>query len=789
MPKGAIFLAENSQQGEHLELVAHHQLSAPLLTLCARVAFGQCLCGRAAQEKATQFADCVDPRHEIHFDGIAPHGHYNVPILKQDKVLGVIVFYLPHGYEEHGKERAFLEKVADVLSMGISRRADRDALKAAKVEAEAAAQAKGEFLANMSHEIRTPINAVLGFADLCLRIDLPPRGRDYVEKIHIAANSLLGVINNVLDFSKIESGKLEIESIPFSLGELLHRLSGLFNLRARKKGVELVIGAPPSVPDDLLGDPLRLGQILINLLENALKFTEHGEIQLTVESLRDTSQGDRVTLRFLVSDTGPGLTAQQQARLFTAFTQADSSTTRKHGGTGLGLAICKQLVESMGGEIGVESTVGAGSRFSFSIRVGIPTPKTAPTPAHSILAGKRVLVVEDNGDMRALLCKYVEFLGCLPAAVNSGEAALERIQAKIDFDLILLDWHMPGIGGLATARHISATGLLIPIVLITGDEPELARTLVEDGEIQAFLSKPVGIAVLRETLSNVLSGNDSLAPQVPARNQIPVLTGKRILLVDDNDFNRQVARELVELTGATVVTANDGAEAVATAASAVFDLILMDLQMPVMDGYTATQTIRQSQPDLPILALTAHAIVGEKERVLAAGMNDILTKPIWPDTLHVMLLHWLSGTARVESSAMDLALAAPPASMENLPETTEDGFDLATGLARVNGDRKMLDRFLRLFRERNAGCVAEIVAAMRQQDTTTAQRLAHTLKGSAGTIGAIDLQAAAARLEALLESEAHTGDRTESLTALESVWVRTLTTLGVLLDAPASPSA
>ncbi len=786
LPKGAIFLTVDSGQGEHLEMVAQRELSTPLLTLCARVEFGQCLCGRAAQEKTTQFASCIDHRHDIHFDGIAPHGHYNVPIMKQGKVLGVIVFYLPHNYVEHGRERDFLEKVAEVLSLGISRRADRDALRAAKVEAEAAARAKGEFLANMSHEIRTPINAVLGFADLCLRIDLPPRGRDYVEKIHIAANSLLGVINNILDFSKIESGKLEIESIPFSLSELLHRLSALFNHRARKKGVELVVGAPPSVPDDLLGDPLRLGQVLINLLENALKFTERGEILLTVES--DAAQDNMVTLRFLVSDTGPGLTAQQQARLFTAFSQADSSITRKHGGTGLGLAICKQLVECMGGEIRVESEVGAGSRFSFSVRVGVPAPKALPVSPPSIHAGKRVLVVEDNDDMRALLCKYVAFLGCRHEAVSSGEAALEHIQAGVDFDLILLDWHMPGMGGLEAARRISAAGLLIPIIMNTGDEPELARTLVDNGEIQAFLSKPVSIAILRETLCNVLSGKDMLAPQAPAQDQVPTLVGKRILLVDDNDFNRQVGRELVELTGATVVTANDGVEAVAAATVANFDLILMDLQMPVMDGYTATQTIRQSQPDLPILALTAHAIVGEKARVLAAGMNDILTKPIWPATLHTMLQYWLLGGAQVEASTF-VPAALLPAPTENPPEVADDGFDLEAGLARVNGDRKMLDRFLRLFRDRNLGCVAEIGAAMQQQDTTTARRLAHTLKGSAGTIGALQLQTAAARLEALLESEEHAGDRTESLTALESVWVRTLTTLGVLLDAPASPSA
>ena len=669
-------------------------------------------------------------------------------------------------------------------------------LEAALAASQTAFKAKGEFLANMSHEIRTPINAVLGFAHLCLNLDLPARGRDYVEKIRVASQSLLGIINDILDFSKIEAGKMEMESVPFSLGEVLHRIANLFNLKVREKGVELVIGALPGIPDKLLGDPLRLGQVLINLTGNALKFTEQGEISLTVEPVAvvaTDADANAVTLRFAVRDTGLGMTPEQQTKLFSAFTQADSSTTRQYGGTGLGLAISKQLVERMGGEIRVESESGAGSCFSFTARFGVEATEDAP--ARSLLVGKQVLVADDNAVMRTLISRSVEAFGCRVESVASGQAVLDRLQAGTHFDLILLDWRMPDLDGLATANQIRANGNSVPIILITGEEPEEARAQAGADDIQAFLTKPISRSTLHDTMSSVLGGYQALPPLSAAPTTTPNLTGARILLVDDNDFNREVGRELIGITGATVETADDGAQAVAAVEAGSYDLVLMDLQMPVMDGYTAARHIRQRWPDLPVIALTAHAMVEEKERVQAAGMNDILTKPILPDVLYAMLACWLADVVTIKRAAdvTPLDQAPPVAAVPPAPTfAAPDSFDLATALTRFNGDQKVLERFLRLFRERNAGTVSEIGAALARSDFAAARRLAHTFKGGAGTIGLIELQAAAAQLEKTLADAIQGPDdpprRNEDFVALEIAWTRALKTLITLLGAPAGPS-
>ncbi|PWB58082.1 MAG: hypothetical protein C3F18_03125 [Nitrosomonadales bacterium] len=733
-------------------------------------------------------------RFKMISEEIRQKGHFQLESVQRAKDGRIIpvelnIYYLPGQGNNQGRFISFLTDIT-------KRKETEAALTQAKEAAEALAVVKSNFLANMSHEIRTPINAVLGFADLCLRLDLPARGRDYAGKIHTAASSLLGIINDILDFSKIEAGKLRMESISFGLGEVLHRVSSLFNLKAREKGLELAVGSMPGIPDRLVGDPLRLAQVLTNLMGNAIKFTERGAISLIVEPL--ALAAGSATLRFTVRDSGLGMTPEQQASLFTAFAQADSSTTRKYGGTGLGLAISKQLVERMGGEISVESEAGRGSCFSFTARFGVATGEAVQTAAQPRLVDKRVLVVDDDNIMRTLLDRLVKSFGCQAEAVSSGEAALARLQAEPDFDLILLDWRLPGLDGLTTARRIRTAGNPVPIIMITGDEAEMARVQAEENDIQAFLAKPVSPSSLRDTMDNVLSGQAEVPPSGGQPPPVPDLTGARILLVDDNDFNRQVGRELVEITGATLDTADDGAQAAAAAANGGYDLVLMDLQMPVMDGYAAARTIRERWPDLPILALTAHAMVEEKERVLAAGMNDILTKPILPDALYAMLAGWLAGSGRQGKVTPGLPISMP--SPQNPPADTaslapdsvaQDGFDLAAALARVNGNREMLERFLRLFRERNAGCVDEIGAALALQDFASARRLAHGLKGGAGTVGAVELQAAAGQLEATLAASPQgTDDQmrcTEDFTVLEGAWARALETLASLLDAPDGP--
>jgi two-component system sensor histidine kinase/response regulator len=682
------------------------------------------------------------------------------------------------------------------FSDNTQRQAAEKACEAARVAAELLAQTKSKFLANMSHEIRTPINAVLGFAFLCLKLDLQPRERDYLNKIHSASESLLGIVNDILDVSKMEAGKLEMESVPFSLDDVLHRVASLFNLKARAKGVELVIAAVPDVPESLLGDPLRLGQVLINLMSNALKFTERGEIRLIVELVNATT--DAALLRFQVHDTGLGMTPEQRTGLFSAFSQADSSTTRKYGGTGLGLAISKQLVEYMQGAIEVESEPGVGSRFRFTARFNIATGMAVPHPAHSSLTGKSVLVVEDNDVMRVLLARITRTFGCQVAGVDSGEAALSRLQAGEHFDLILLDWNLPGQDGLATAHGIRIAGHPTPIILITGGEAELARHQSEEGDIQAFLAKPVTRSTLHDTMVSALGGHAVLPLTSATQGIKPDLIGVRVLLVDDNDFNRQVGRELLGLTGATVDTADDGTQAVAAAINGGYDLVLMDLQMPVMDGYTAARILRELWPDLPILALTAHAMSEERARVLAAGMNDILTKPILPDALYAMLVRWLPDgirqgrvvpAPRIKPNTQALpASAVPPAATSTY--TTAVVFDCATALTRVNGDREMLMRFLRLFRERNAEIVKAIGTALAAQDMTNARRLAHSLNGGAGTVGLLELQAAAAQLEATLDKalrEAlNPAQCREEFTALATAWLRAMDALVTALDTPSA---
>ncbi|MCF8178985.1 MAG: response regulator [Sulfuritalea sp.] len=693
-------------------------------------------------------------------------------------------------------------------------------LDTARFVAEAATNAKSEFLAHMSHEIRTPINAMTGFAHLCLRLDLPPRARDYVSKIGVASEALLEIINDILDLSKLDADKLEMESIAFNLDGVLARVASLFRAKAGEKGVELIIAALPGIPVNVEGDPLRLGQVLINLMSNALKFTERGQISLIVSPAATADAGDAaLRLHFEVRDSGLGMTPEQMAKLFTAFTQADSSTTRKYGGTGLGLTISQQLVARMGGKIEVESQAGAGSCFSFTARFGIPADEVGAgagvtAPSLNLLAGRRALVVEDNATMRSLLVRALATFDCRTDEADSGEAALARLRAGEHFDSIVLDWRLPGLDGLATARRIRETGNTIPIILITGGEEELARAQAIDGDIQAFLPKPVSLSTFYNSLVDTLGGR-SIRPAARAtQTSALTLTGLRILLVDDNDFNRQVGRELVELTGATVDTADDGEQAVAAVTRGDYAVVLMDIEMPVMDGYQAARLIRKHRPDLPILALTANAMKQVSARVLAAGMNDILTKPIMPDTLYSALARWLledgRHTARAEPpSAGNLpAAAVPPAPtfLEMPPPATPAPadtqiFDYAIALTRTNDNAPMLERFLRMFRERNAHIVTEIGAALAARDMSTARRHAHALKGGAGTLGLIELQTAASRLEETLNqplqgagqparhaddfADDFAADFADDFAALEAAWPRAMGALAARLDSGA----
>ncbi len=643
----------------------------------------------------------------------------------------------------------------------VQRRSAEEALALAKDEAEEANKAKSTFLASMSHEIRTPMNAILGLSHLALKDKLTPKQRDYLDKIHGSAESLLAIINEILDFSKVEAGKMELESVRFKLDPVFDNLAAVVGHRAREKGLEFLFDRKQGLPRNLKGDPVRLGQVLINLTGNAVKFTETGEVVVRAD-VAERRPG-RVLLRFVVSDTGIGIDPAKAEGLFEAFTQADGSTTRKYGGTGLGLGISKRLAEAMGGDIALESELGAGSAFTFTAWFEHDPAwdeETVRIPAE--LRGMRVLVVDDNEISRTILANTVQGLSFRVDDAPSGEAALDAI-ARADkddpFGLVLMDWRMPGgmDGVAATERIKNALNVAgAPLVfMVTASGGEEGRELAEAAGADAYLQKPLGETLLLRTLMDARGiegewGED--APRDGADGDIRI-GGAAILLVEDNAINQQVACELLEQAGATVAVANHGGEALDVLdrmGAEPPDAVLMDLQMPRMDGYEATRRIRAQEKykDLPILAMTAHAFDEERQRCLEAGMNDHVTKPIDPDVLMAALARWIE--PRPDR-------AAPPEPAPARPEGPElpdiPGIDMAAGLARVRGNRQVQLDLLRSFRDGYGNAVLAISEALERGDVQEAKQLVHTLKGVSGNLGADAAHAAASALDARLKKD------------------------------------
>ncbi|MBF8271072.1 MAG: putative hybrid sensor and regulator [Magnetococcales bacterium] len=645
---------------------------------------------------------------------------------------------------------------------------DITSLKIATAEAEAAARAKSEFLANMSHEIRTPMNAVIGLSHLCLQTPLAPRQKDYIQKVYNSATSLLRIINDILDFSKIEAGRLDMEAIDFTLEEVLGNMAAVMSLKAQEKNLEFILDTAADIPPSLVGDPLRLGQVLINLVNNAIKFTEAGKVVVHTEVIEKREH--QVRLRFVVSDTGVGMTLQQQERLFRPFHQADSSTTRKYGGTGLGLAISRRLIELMDGNIRVESELNVGSRFLCDVRLGISAQaKESRLQAGSEIRGMNVLVADDNESARNILSEYLRSFSFRVTEVESGLAALERIQ-KADkgpdpFALVVMDYMMPDLDGINAAKKIRADlGLLHPPVLLMatayGSDDVVKRALA-NACVDGILVKPIQQNVLFDTVMEVFGkskpgGGTHTSTYGSYRDFGAILSGARILLVEDNEINRQVAKELLEQANITVLIAENGRVALDMVAREALDGVLMDVQMPVMDGITATREIRKDARfrSLPVLAMTANAMSGDREECLEAGMQEHISKPVDPGELFSKLIRWIKpAVPQPMPIKMDFFPKGDRGQESRLPEIA--GMDMQSGLRRMGGNVGSYLGLLAKFCDNQQGICDAIQNALIQGDQGTARRLVHTLKGVSATIGAVELSEGAKELEEALQTESY----------------------------------
>lgn len=689
-------------------------------------------------------------------------------------------------YSPEGRAVGYLFTAMDMM---LQKKMEHELIKA-KVLAESANSSKGDFLARMSHEIRTPMNGIIGMASLLQKTALDPRQQNYTHKLLGSANTLLGLINDILDFSKIDAGKLQLEAVPFNLEDVLGNIANVVGMQAEEKGLELLFQIEPLLPHNLIGDPLRMGQVLMNLVGNAVKFTEQGEIVISVA--RQELRAKQLTLRFSVRDSGIGLRPEQVENLFSAFSQADDSVTRKYGGTGLGLAICKQLTKLMGGEIWVVSEPGMGSEFIFTVKLQLSGD--AREPERKIperLQGVRALVVDDNETARDILTSILASFRIDVNTAVDGKSAITCLEQAMErgtpYDVVLLDWIMPGIDGIETARRIKADSSLAEVpamLMVTANGREEAYIEADQVGMDGFLVKPVYASVLYNTLLGIL-GIEALSDPQAALEKSPAvdltkIQGARILLVDDNSINQEVAKEFLEDVGMKVTIAAGGKECLDLLAARSFDLILMDIQMPVMDGLEATRRIRESGRfhDLPIIAMTAHAMTGDRQKSLAAGMNEHIVKPIDPAVLYGTLKQWIpeKQSATVPGQPANLA---PVSQNEEVALPFMPGIDQEAALKALNNKTHLFGKMLHDFKK-NFGSLPTLLqewsGAGRWPEI---QERAHAVKGVASYIGASLLMQTAQEMEDALRN-GHQEDATNLLVPFINALDEVLSSLSAL---------